>query len=195
MIKTPSHATFEHFLGASRVLRTVPLHSEYTDELRRIRIAGRNLCCPTAAKREREREREHKTRATELLFPAERGNERERESLELITAQISAFGPGAALRTKQDLEGREVRQHRSPERNSIAPCETPPQSYLQGILNFLHASLGHRRKIDNAASAQEWSELFQKCFALLFMAVVDFDTSDFETCPKYQNWANWATEP
>ena len=77
--------------------------------------------------RQREREREHKTRATELLFPAERGNERarerererERESLELITAQISAFGPGAALRTKQDLEGREVRQHRSPGRAKL----------------------------------------------------------------------------
>ena len=24
-----------------------------------------------------------------------------------------------------------------------------------------------------------------------FMAVVDFATSDFETCPKYQNWANF----
>ena len=24
-----------------------------------------------------------------------------------------------------------------------------------------------------------------------FMAVVDFSTSDFETCPKYQNWANF----
>ena len=24
-----------------------------------------------------------------------------------------------------------------------------------------------------------------------FMAVVNFATSDFETCPKYQNWANF----
>ena len=24
-----------------------------------------------------------------------------------------------------------------------------------------------------------------------FMAVVDFATGDFETCPKYQNWANF----
>ena len=24
-----------------------------------------------------------------------------------------------------------------------------------------------------------------------FMAVVDFATSDFETCPKYKNWANF----
>ena len=24
-----------------------------------------------------------------------------------------------------------------------------------------------------------------------FMAVVDFATSDFETCPKYQIWANF----
>ena len=26
------------------------------------------------------------------------------------------------------------------------------------------------------------------------MAVVDFATSDFEICPKYQNWANFINE-
>ena len=29
------------------------------------------------------------------------------------------------------------------------------------------------------------------CSGLGFMAVVDFGTSDFETCQKYQNWANF----
>ena len=172
VIKTPSHATFEHFLGASRVLRTVPLHSEYTDELRRIRIAGRNLCCPTAAKRERERERENTKRARLSYYSRRREGARERErELRINYSANLCFWPrrGLTYEARFGREGGEVRQHRSPERNSIAPCETPPQSYLQGILNFLHASLGHRRKIDNAASAQEWSELFQKCFALLFI--------------------------
>ena len=42
----------------------------------------------------------------------------------------------------------------------------------------------------------EWLKTCSKPFYLSwtglgFMAVVDFATSDFETCPKYQNWANF----
>ena len=47
----------------------------------------------------------------------------------------------------------------------------------------------------------EWDEiieldLHENCrlhcnSGLGFMAVVDFATSDFETCPKNQNWANF----
>ena len=61
---------------------------------------GKEFMVPHCDK-EREKEGEHKTRATELLFP-NGGRARERESSELITAQISALGSrsaAAAVRT------------------------------------------------------------------------------------------------
>ena len=46
----------------------------------------------------------------------------------------------------------------------------------------MSTELGHHGSVD----------LCDKSVAGLgFTAVVDFATSDFETCPKYQNWANF----
>ena len=39
--------------------------------------------------------------------------------------------------------------------------------------------------------ASEHDVVLEGVPGLGFMAVVDFATSDFETCPKYQNWANF----
>ena len=48
-----------------------------------------------------------------------------------------------------------------------------------------------RHKADEEAVEDEIATLEDTLAGLGFMTVVDFATSDFETCPKYQNWANF----
>ena len=45
------------------------------------------------------------------------------------------------------------------------------------------------RQCDRETSCEQGRKEFSS--GLGFMAVVDFATSDFETCPNYQNWANF----
>ena len=46
----------------------------------------------------------------------------------------------------------------------------------------MSTELGHHGSVDLCDKSDA---------GLGFMAVVHFATSDFETCPKYQNWANF----
>ena len=58
-------------------------------------------------------------------------------------------------------------------RSSTPPCVGSPRAAASPIIDAEVVVLLHGKP------------------GLGFMAVVDFATSDFETCPKYQNWANF----
>ena len=56
-----------------------------------------------------------------------------------------------------------------------------------------HSQAGEGQPLQFGAPQRQFVEELSRDLdpGLGFMAVVDFATSDFETCPKYQNWANF----
>ena len=57
-------------------------------------------------------------------------------------------------------------------------------------MSFMEAPLS-AVVVEGEVSGSEHDVVLEGVPGLGFMAVVDFATSDFETCPKYQNWANF----
>ena len=118
VIKTSSHATFEHFGGPAEYY--APFRCTVSIRTNCVGFGLREgIYVAPLRQREREREREHKTRATELLFPAERGNERERErELRINYSANLCFWPRRGL-TYEARFGREGGEAKSVSRAKL----------------------------------------------------------------------------